>query len=127
MGSTDQLWNYEVVEVFLLGADNHYLEIELGPKGHYLLLQLHGYRNVTQTGLTLEHFSARIDHKQWTGNALIPKDYLPHGLAKFNAYAIHGSGAHRRYLSLFPTPYGKYKDPDFHRLDYFRDFNLRTD
>lgn len=127
VGSTDQLWNYEVVELFLLGDDRHYLEVELGPKGHYLLLQLHGYRNVTQTGLHLDHFSTRIDDKRWTGSALIPGHYLPHGLSRFNAYAIHGSGPHRQYLSLFPTPFGKYKEPDFHRLDYFGDFKLKLE
>ena len=127
VGSMDQLWNYEVVEVFLLGEDNHYLEIELGPKGHYLLLQLHGYRNVSKEGLILNHYSHHIEHNQWHGVAVIPSDYLPNKLIKFNAYAIHGSGTHRQYLSLFPTPFGKYKEPDFHRLEYFGDFQLNSD
>lgn len=31
--SMDKLYNYEVVEVFLLGENDQYLEIELGPRG----------------------------------------------------------------------------------------------
>ena len=41
-GSCDGLWEFEVAELFLLGAEQHYLEIELGPFGHYLALSLHG-------------------------------------------------------------------------------------
>ncbi|KAI2795361.1 hypothetical protein BLOT_016842, partial [Blomia tropicalis] len=33
----DKLYDYEVVEVFLLGSNEHYLEVELGPRGQYLL------------------------------------------------------------------------------------------
>ena len=125
IGSMDQLWNYEVFEVFLLGEDNHYLEIELGPKGQYLLLQLHGYRNVTKQGLTLSQYSSHISHNRWTGIAVIPFNYLPKNITKFNAYAIHGSGTKRQYMSLFATPFGKYSEPDFHRLEYFGDFELK--
>lgn len=32
-GSTPNLWDYEVVEVFFLGEDEKYLEVELAPKG----------------------------------------------------------------------------------------------
>lgn len=46
LGSTDQLWEYEVVELFLLGEDSQYLEIELGPHGHYLVLQLKSIRRI---------------------------------------------------------------------------------
>jgi len=124
-GSMDKLWEYEVVEVFLLGSDDHYLEIELGPRGQYLLLQLHGYRNVTKYPLDLEYYKAKIDSNRWTGEAIIPASYLPPDLTKFNAYAIHGSDPKRQYLSLFPTPTGKYTDPDFHRLDYFSGLNIQ--
>ena len=39
-GPTDGLWNYEVVEIFIAGVGPEYLEIELGPHGHHLVLQL---------------------------------------------------------------------------------------
>lgn len=124
VGSMDKLWEFEVVEVFLLGSDEHYLEIEFGPKGQYLLLQLHGYRNVVKYPLYIDDYSAKIDGKEWSGSYIIPSKYIPADLFKFNAYAIHGTGDARQYLALFPTPFGKFKDPDFHRLEYFQKFEL---
>ena len=42
-GPTDGLWNYGVVELFLVGPEEErraYTEIELGPHGHHLVLRL---------------------------------------------------------------------------------------
>jgi hypothetical protein len=41
---------------------------------------------------------------------------VPEGPWRFNAYAIHGVGAARRYLAHFPVPGPR---PDFHRLECF--------
>lgn len=123
-GSMDKLWEYEVVEVFLLGSDERYLELEFSPKEQYLFLQLHGYRNVVKTPLYISNYSAKIDGKQWSGKYVIPSEYIPSDVDKFNAYAIHGTDDARQYLALFPTPFGKFKEPDFHRLDYFQKFEL---
>lgn len=114
-GSTDELWEYEVVELFLLGREKHYLEIELGPHGHYLVLKLHGRRNVTQTGLPIRYETEKVG-KRWRGVAILPLSYLPHEVQRGNAYAIHGQGERRRYLAAFPVPG---PSPDFHRLDAF--------
>ena len=54
-GSTDALWRHEVVELMLLGSDERYLEVELSPHGHYLVLMLQGRRNVVRQGLQLDH------------------------------------------------------------------------
>lgn len=124
VGSMDKLWELEVVEVFLLGSDERYLEIEFSPKGQYLLLQLHGYRNVIKSPLYIDIYSAKIHDKEWSGSYVIPSNYIPTNLSKFNAYAIHGTDNARQYLALFPTPFGKYTDPDFHRLDYFQMFKV---
>lgn len=124
VGSMDKLWEYEVVEVFLLGSDEHYLEMEFSPRGQYLLLQLHGYRNVVKYPLYIDNYSANIDGKEWSGSYVVPSEYIPANPSKFNAYAIHGSNEARQYLALFPTPFGKYEVPDFHRLEYFQDFKF---
>ena len=42
VGPTDNLWEYEVVELFILGPDEQYTEIELAPAGHHLVLTLDG-------------------------------------------------------------------------------------
>lgn len=123
----DKLYNYEVVEVFLLDSDaSHYLEIELSPKGQYLLLQLNGYRNVTNSGLPLKSYITQIDDNRWHASARVDSSLLPRNVAQFNAYAIHGSNETRQYLSLFPAPTNdsQYLNPDFHRLDLFKAISI---
>jgi len=120
-GATDGLWEYEVVEVFLAGppdADGKvpYTEIEVGPHGHHLVLRLHGVRQPTERKLPLS-FEAVIDGARWTGTAWIERALLPAGPRRANAYAIHGTGAGRRYLAwtVVPGP-----QPDFHQPARFR-------
>jgi hypothetical protein len=114
-GPTDELWEHEVVELFLLGRDERYLEIELGPHGHHLVLQLHGRRNVTAKGLPIR-YETEILGQRWRGAALVPLSYLPPGIERANAYAMHGPPDHRRYSAAFPVPGAT---PDFHRLEGF--------
>jgi hypothetical protein len=114
-GSTDQLWEHEVVELFLLGSQERYLEIELGPHGHYLVLQLHGQRNVTTKGLPIR-YETEILGKRWRGAAMVPIAYLPPQLYRANGYAIHGDSERRRYSAAFLVPGPA---PDFHRLENF--------
>lgn len=125
-GTMDKLYDYEVVEVFLLGSNEHYLEVELGPRGQYLVLQLAGYRNVTRSLIDIPHYQAQIDGHRWHGLATIPNDLLPEKITHFNAYAIHGSNETRQYMSLFPAPYNdsNYTQPDFHRLELFGQIDL---
>jgi hypothetical protein len=113
--STDRLWEYEVVELFLVGDASRYLEIELSPRGHYFVLQLHGARNVVRKGLHIR-YQAEITGRRWHGIATVPCSYLPPGIERANAYAIHGAGSARRYLAAFPVPGAA---PDFHRLEAF--------
>lgn len=119
-GSTEALWTYEVVELFLLGAASHYIEIELGPHGHYLVLQLEGARHITRSHLPIDYTTER-QGKRWRGHARLPLAYLPTGVDRANAYAIYGSGNQRQYLAAYAAPGDK---PDFHRLDTFEPFYL---
>ncbi|EGD73863.1 hypothetical protein PTSG_05558 [Salpingoeca rosetta] len=122
-GSTMHLWDYEVAELFLLGDDQRYLELEFGPHGHYLALKLHGPRNLIEQELPLE-YTANITRTEdgkarWHGTAIIPASYLPPNPSQFNAYAIHGVDQARSYMALFPST-GSEAEPDFHRLQYFQ-------
>ena len=116
-GSTPGLWEYEVIELFIAAADDAYFELELGPHGHYLALQLRGVRNVVRSALPLTYEAARwIDGGRYSGRAQVPMSYLPDRPVRVNAYTIHGSGAARRYAAHAPVPGAR---PDFHRLECF--------
>lgn len=114
-GPTWGLWEHEVVELFLLGAEERYTEVELGPHGHHLVLRLVGVRQVQERLLPLD---VQILHNsgRWTARARIPWAVLPEGPWRGNAYAIHGRGQDRRYLAWVPLGGER---PDFHLLDRF--------
>jgi hypothetical protein len=124
-GTTDRLWEYEVVELFVAGADERYLEVELGPYGHQLVLMLEGVRCVRQQGLPIA-YRAVIERGpdlagpgpigRYRGFARVPGAYLPPSPARVNAYMIHGVGEGRRFCAHAPVPG---LAPDFHRLDRF--------
>ena len=112
-GSTPQLWNHEVVELFLFGDDGRYLEVELGPHGHHLVLELEAVRTVTRRITEIDYPAPRIDASRWRGRAAIPLVVVP-SATHVNAHAMHGSGDQRRLLSA--GPHGGAR-PDFHRKD----------
>ena len=116
IGPTDTLWEHEVVELFIYGADHRYTEIEMAPSGHHLVLQLEGVRNAVATKLPLA-YEATILGDRWTATAKIRKDFLPAGPHRWNATAIHGEKENRTYLSWVPLPGA---EPDFHQPDATR-------
>ncbi|KPP68545.1 UPF0462 protein C4orf33-like [Scleropages formosus] len=122
------LWDYEVVESFFLNSNTeNYLEVEVCPHGQHLVLLLSGRGNAFQQGLPLS-FQASINGGRWTGHALLPWTYFPPGVNKMNSYAIHGSGEGRKYEALYPIPRDEIVEgqkPNFHLLEYFRDFHLQ--
>ena len=106
---------HEVVECFIAGPEDRYLEVELGPHGHHLVLRLNGIRQIEERELPLEYEVVRAGDR-WSGRALIPFHWLPERPWRVNAYSIHGQGASRRYLAAMP---GHGDTPDFHQLDSF--------
>jgi hypothetical protein len=115
-GSCDRLWEHEVVEVFVAGPGERYLEVELGPWGHYLVLVLDAVRHRAGQPVALERgVEASIESRRWRGVAVVPWNLLPPPPHRANAYAVHGSEP-RRYLAHAPVPGSA---PDFHRLERF--------
>ncbi|CAL4067950.1 unnamed protein product [Meganyctiphanes norvegica] len=112
------LWDYEVVEMFFLNDNDEYLEVEVGPWGHHIVLLLKGERNTLEHSLALDYFANR-DESTWTGSAMIPPTYFPPNVTRMNAYAIHGVGDNRVYQALYPAPADS-AAPDFHRLELFQ-------
>jgi len=121
-GPTDRLWEHEVVELFIADAGEQYLEVELGPHGHHLVLVLSGVRQCSRAQLPLDYQATIVqapgtaEPGRFRGVAAVPWDYLPRAAARVNAYAIHGQGERRRYHAHSP-PRGEVAD--FHQLGCF--------
>jgi hypothetical protein len=124
-GPTEGLWDHEVVELFLSGPPAEgavpYLEIEIGPWGHHLVLSLRGVRNAVARGLPLRLRVVRHEGC-WIAAAALDRGLLPPPPWRANAYAIHGVGAARRYLASAPLSGAR---PDFHQPDRFPELDLR--
>lgn len=114
-GRCEGLWEYEVVELFLLGSGERYLEIEVGPQGHFLVLELDGRRRRARSDVPIQLSCARRGAR-WFAELRVARCELPPGARAWNAYALHGAGAQRRYLAFEPVPGER---PDFHRLECF--------
>ncbi len=114
-GVCDGLWDYEVCEIFLVGSDNQYLELEFGPHGHYLALLLNGPRNVLSRDNCLQYRS-EIHGGRWSGHAVVPAGLVPDPIHRLNLFAIHGTDADRRYLAWSAVPGNQ---PDFHQPQSF--------
>ncbi|CAG2187818.1 UPF0462 protein C4orf33 homolog,UPF0462 protein C4orf33 [Mytilus edulis] len=114
----DTIWEYEVVEVFLLNDQDNYLEVILSPHGqHYVLIQ-GGYRNKLKVEMPIEYTTTK-EESRWSGKAIIPGSYLPPKVTKWNVYAMHGTGEARQFESLHGDVNGKHEKPDFHDLSLF--------
>lgn len=116
------LWNHEVVEVFIsgFGSPEPYLELELGPHGHHLAIQLQGERSVLASCLPVD-LHVEIADGRWRAVARIERRYVPPPPHRLNVTAIHGVGEGRRYLSWVPLPGER---PDFHQLGALRPISL---
>lgn len=117
-----KLWEYEVVEAFFLaGQPEKYIELEFGPHGQHLVLLLDGRRKAIKHSLPL-NYRSQINRqtKRWYGKAIIPLDYFPPQVDRFNAYAIHDQHVKPIYKSLYPSDGAQ---PDFHDLPSFAAFN----
>lgn len=119
-GPTDRLWEHEVIEVFVAGEGTAYLEIELGPWGNHLVLQLADERKVARSMLPIDYVatvSSGPRGRRWSGRARVPWALLPPGPLRVNAYAIQPGPEGRVFLAAFPT---NTPQPDFHRPESFR-------
>jgi hypothetical protein len=114
-GSRDGLWEHEVVELFVVGEDGQYTEVEWGPHGHHLLLRLGAPRRVHDRGHALDYVCS-VGAGRWRGESRIPAALMPERPVAWNAFAIHGMPPARRYLAMSPLPGAT---PDFHQPGRF--------
>jgi hypothetical protein len=113
------LWEYDVVEVFLVGADGKYLEVELGPGGHWLVLGFDGVRQRSSdyADLKPDHRNSSAVEGTWQSIITIPWELVPRPLARLNAFVIAGG----EHLAMSPVPGAA---PDFHQPAAFPEASL---
>jgi hypothetical protein len=103
------LWEYDVVECFLVGRDGRYLELELGAGGHFLALCFDAPRRCCDA---LEEFlpelAHRADERGWSARMLAPWRIVPAEIVALNAFVAAGG----RLLAHAPLPGER---PDFHQ------------
>ncbi|KAH7718746.1 Protein C33A12.3 a [Aphelenchoides avenae] len=121
-----QLWNYECVELFFANQKGHYVEVEVGPHGHWLVLLHKGYRDCFNKGEELElEVRNEFQGSTWRCTFEIPLAYFPGGIRRFNAYALHTVDGVRHYEALHTVTDGGLSEPDFHKLEYFGPIDFR--
>jgi hypothetical protein len=95
------LWEYDVVECFLVGADGRYLELELGAGGHFLALLFDAPRKRCDE---LADWRPQLEHaaslSRWTARMLAPWRIVPTPIRALNAFAAAGGAL----LAHHPLP-----------------------
>jgi hypothetical protein len=117
-GFTDGLWNFDVVELFIVGKKQRYIELEFGPYGHYLGYRFNGVRNKNGVLSEIDYVATIVDNR-WHAKASIPQSTLPLKETagwRLNGTAIHGATNARVYHS-HTTLTGD--TPDYHQPDLF--------
>jgi len=107
------LWEYDVVECFLVGAGGRYLEVELGAAGHFLVLEFDAPRRRANEHAGLAPpIAFREDAERWHATLRLPLGLVPADLCALNAFAIAGGG----FFAHHPVPG---QAPDFHQPQSF--------
>jgi hypothetical protein len=107
------LWEYDVVECFLVGEEGRYLEVELGAGGHFLVLSFSAPRSRSDAHERLRpELDFTRDAAGWRSRTVLEWQVVPQPLTALNAFVI-ASGAH---LAHAPLPGSA---PDFHQPRHF--------
>ena len=111
------LWEYDVVECFLVG-DSTYLEIELGAGGHFLALDFSAPRvRRNEYADFVPRLTFKASGERWTSTIIVPWPMVPQGLKALNAFVI----VRDRFLAYHPTPGAA---ADFHQPSTFPSVSL---
>ncbi|MEM1024618.1 MAG: hypothetical protein AAF627_02845 [Myxococcota bacterium] len=112
------LWEFEVAELFLGGADGRYTELELSPHGLHLLLAFSAprVRSTAAPEEALQELVTARSQDRWSAHFLLPWAWVPLDWDRACSFGLHGRGEQRQYLLAAPMP-GEH--PDFHQPAYF--------
>ncbi|CAJ0559594.1 unnamed protein product, partial [Mesorhabditis spiculigera] len=121
-GITPELTDYECMMLIFANENNHYLEVIVGPHGHWICRLYDGIGNCFNNGEELE----LVVHNQWVGGDLwncsfeVPLAYFPANIYKMNAFTLHGPEEERVIEALRPVSDGNDETPDFHRIEFYK-------
>ena len=127
------LWNFEVVEIFIVGDGGRYLELEINPYGHYLMLMLSAPRKIEQKQMSPKQMhcvrasgGSDLNARQasWSATGLISADDLPVPYRdqemvpywRVNSFWCFSNHAQRYHCCAYPLPG---EQPNFHQPQYF--------
>lgn len=113
------LWEYDVVECFLVGEEK-YLEVELGAGGHFLVLDFTAprVRDQEYTDFVPDMtYDQDAGDGRWKASIVIPWEMVPKGLKAMNAFVI----VRENYVCMSPLPGPQ---ADFHQPDRFLPFTI---
>ena len=115
------LWDYDVVECFLVGRDGAYLELELGAGGHFLALRFSAPRRCSDTLEALQPMlTHRSDSRGWSARLIAPWAVVPEQIVALNAFVAAGG----ELLAHSPLPGAR---ADFHQPLHFPVAELEGD
>jgi hypothetical protein len=115
------LWTYDVAECFLVGSDGHYLELELGAGGHFLVLSFDAPRRQSDAHESLElGVDWRAASGAWSSQVTLPWSLVPEVPRRLNAFAIFGE--HFLVHSALPG-----STPDFHQPEHYPAVTLSSE
>jgi len=113
-GFFDELWRFEVVEAFIAGSGQSYLEFEMGPFGHYAAFAFDA-RRTGKRPLPVRSYECGRANGRFQGCLEFAASGLPQGSLRWNAHRIDGAPDTRQYFSAIP---GSGTRPDFHDLQH---------
>lgn len=118
VGFTHGLWEYDVVELFFARPDGSYLEIEVGPVGHWLVYEFSRYREASDKTPRPLQYTTHIQDGEWRGEFHILQAWLkcPVQECHLNIYQIRSTEHGREYIAWRSIPS---IEPDFHRVECF--------
>lgn len=122
VGFADGLWEYDVLELFAVAPDGTYVEVELGPRGHWLAYWFLSYRHrdAREIDRTQMVYTTQVEGNTWTAQCRFPSAWLPAQWAqlRWNVYQIRrrGDAGEYDYLAWKSDPTVA---PDFHRTECF--------
>ena len=100
-GFTHGLWDYDVLEIFFARPNGSYLEIEIGPKGHWLIYEFSSYRKAIDKNPRLLTYAYTVKNLTWKGEFLVPEEWLkaPIMQCKVNFYQIRTTNKGKEYFA----------------------------